>query len=54
VAKKTVINDFSALKGKVNFQEQKPVVPERKPAVRPAAAIPAGNIQKGHTSEPLT
>lgn len=38
MAKKTVINDFSALKGKVNFQEQKPVVPERKPSVRPASA----------------
>lgn len=38
MAKKTVINDFSALKGKVNFQEQKPVVPERKPSVRPVSA----------------
>lgn len=38
MAKKTVINDFSALKGKVNFQVQKPVVPERKPSVRPASA----------------
>lgn len=41
MAKKTVINDFSALKGKVNFQEQKPVVPERKPSVRPASATTA-------------
>jgi len=41
VAKKTVINDFSALKGKVNFQEQKPVVPERKPSVRPVSATTA-------------
>lgn len=41
MAKKTVINDFSALKGKVNFQEQKPVVPERKPSVRPASATKA-------------
>lgn len=38
MAKKTVINDFSALKVKVNFQERKPVVPERKPSVRPASA----------------
>lgn len=41
MAKKTLINDFSALKGKVNFQEQKPVVPERKPSVRPASAMTA-------------
>lgn len=41
MAKKTVINDFSALKGKVNFQEQKPVVPERKLSVRPASATKA-------------
>lgn len=41
MAKKTVINDFSALKGKVNFQEQKPVVPERKPSVRPVSATTA-------------
>lgn len=41
MAKKTVINDFSALKGKVNFQEQKPVVPETKPSVRPASATTA-------------
>lgn len=41
MAKKTVINDFSALKGKVNFQEQKPVVPERKPSVWPASATTA-------------
>lgn len=41
MAKKTVINDFSALKGKVNFQEQKPVVPETKPSVRPASATMA-------------
>lgn len=41
MSKKTVINDFSALKGKVNFQEQKPVVPERKPSVRPASATTA-------------
>ena len=41
MAKKTVINDFSALKGKVNFQEQKPVVPKRKPSVRPASATTA-------------
>lgn len=41
MAKKTVINDFSALKGKVNFQEQKPVVPVRKPSVRPASATTA-------------
>lgn len=44
MAKKTVINDFSALKGKVNFQEQKPVVPETKPSVRPASASFGGSI----------
>lgn len=38
MAKKTVINDFSALKGKVNFQEQKLVVPETKPSVRSVSA----------------
>lgn len=38
MAKKTVINDFSALKGKVNFPEQKLVVPETKPSVRPVSA----------------
>lgn len=37
MAKKTVINDFSALKGKVNFPEQKSVVPETKSSVRPAS-----------------
>ena len=41
MAKKTVINDFSALKGKVIFQEQKPVVPETKPSVRPASVTMA-------------
>ena len=41
MAKKTVINDFSALKGKVNFQEHKPVVPETKPSVRPVSATTA-------------
>lgn len=41
MAKKTLINDFSALKGKVNFQEQKPVVPDRKPSVRPVSATTA-------------
>mgnify|MGYP003556396707 FL=1 len=41
MAKKTVINDFSALKGKVNFQEQKLVVPETKPSVRPASVTMA-------------
>lgn len=41
MAKKTVINDFSALKVKVNFQERKPVVPETKPSVRPVSATTA-------------
>ena len=41
MAKKTVINDFSALKGKVKFPEQNPVVPEPKPSVRPASVTTA-------------
>lgn len=41
MAKKTVINDFSALKVKVNFQERKPAVPETKPSVRPVSATTA-------------
>ena len=41
MAKKTVMNDFSALKGKVKFPEQNPVVPEPKPSVRPASVTTA-------------
>lgn len=33
MAKKTLIYDFSALKGKVTFSEPKPAIPETKPSV---------------------